>query len=527
MRPHTAPLATQGIRVQRAAIRFRASASVTRPAATYVARAARPGVAPFDTMRTSLCGVGAFGAASSRRTPYPASVSSSRASLATQAVNARDVVDVLKERGLLDACTNEDELREAAASGSLSVYCGFDPTADSLHLGNLLGIVVLAWFQRCGHTPVALLGGATGRVGDPSGKSAERPVLDDATINANTEGIKKILEDVLRNSAEMAAEDGVVDAKAAVVMNNLEWFGEMGFLEFLREIGKYARVGTMMAKDSVKTRLDSEQGMSFTEFSYQLLQGYDFCHLFKTHDVQVQVGGSDQWGNITAGTDLIRRILDKDQTEGKGAFGATFPLLLKENGQKFGKSEDGAVWLAASRLSPYKFYQYMVQSTDADVIRFMKMLTFVPLEEIDAMETAMKSDDYVPNTAQKKLAEETTRFVHGAEGLRKALKATEGLRPGADTVLDAETLEALAEVIPTSELKLAEVLGQPVVDVMALAGLQKSKGEAKRLVKGGGARLNNVKVESEDAVVGEADVIEGRVMMLAAGKKNKMLIKIV
>lgn len=527
MRPHTAPLATQGIRVQRAAIRFRASASLTRPAATYVARAARPGVAPFDTMRTSLCGVGAFGAASSRRTPYPASVSSSRASLATQAVNARDVVDVLKERGLLDACTNEDELREAAASGSLSVYCGFDPTADSLHLGNLLGIVVLAWFQRCGHTPVALLGGATGRVGDPSGKSAERPVLDDATINANTEGIKKILEDVLRNSAEMAAEDGVTDAKAAVVMNNLEWFGEMGFLEFLREIGKYARVGTMMAKDSVKTRLDSEQGMSFTEFSYQLLQGYDFCHLFKTHDVQVQVGGSDQWGNITAGTDLIRRILDKDQTEGKGAFGATFPLLLKENGQKFGKSEDGAVWLAASRLSPYKFYQYMVQSTDADVIRFMKMLTFVPLEEIDAMETAMKSDDYVPNTAQKKLAEETTRFVHGAEGLRKALKATEGLRPGADTVLDAETLEALAEVIPTSELKLAEVLGQPVVDVMALAGLQKSKGEAKRLVKGGGARLNNVKVESEDAVVGEADVIEGRVMMLAAGKKNKMLIKIV
>jgi hypothetical protein len=192
-----------------------------------------------------------------------------------------DVVDVLKERGLLDACTNEDELREAAASGSLSVYCGFDPTADSLHLGNLLGIVVLAWFQRCGHTPVALLGGATGRVGDPSGKSAERPVLDDATINANTEGIKAILENVLRNSAEMAAEDGVTDAKAAVVMNNLEWFGTMGFLEFLREVGKYARVGTMMGKDSVKTRLDSEQGMSFTEFSYQLLQGYDFCHLFK------------------------------------------------------------------------------------------------------------------------------------------------------------------------------------------------------------------------------------------------------
>ena len=210
------------------------------------------------------------------------------------------------------------------------------------------------------------------------------------------------------------------------------------------------------------------------------------------------------------------------------AFGITFPLLLKENGQKFGKSEEGAVWLAASRLSPYKFYQYMVQSTDADVIRFMKMLTFMPMEEIAAMETAMTTnEDYVPNTAQRKLAEETTRFVHGAEGLRKALKATEGLRPGADTVLDAETLEALAEVIPTAELRADEVLGQPVVDVMALAGLQKSKGEAKRLVKGGGARLNNKKVETEDAVVGEADVIEGRVMMLAAGKKNKMLIRIV
>ena len=513
--------------MQRAAIRFRASAAMARPAEAYVARAARSGVACLGATRASLCGVGAFSAALSRRMPHPASVSSSRASLVTRATTGQDVVDVLKERGLLDACTNEDELREAAASGSLSVYCGFDPTADSLHLGNLLGIVVLAWFQRCGHTPVALLGGATGRVGDPSGKSAERPVLDEETINANTAGIQTILENVLRNSAEMASEDGVVDVKTAVVMNNLEWFGAMGFLEFLREIGKYARVGTMMAKDSVKTRLDSEQGMSFTEFSYQLLQGYDFCHLFKEHDVRVQVGGSDQWGNITAGTDLIRRIVDKDSSDGKAAFGITFPLLLKENGQKFGKSEEGAVWLAASRLSPYKFYQYMVQSTDADVIRFMKMLTFVPMEEIAEMEAAMGREDYVPNTAQKKLAEETTRFVHGADGLRKALKATAGLRPGADTVLDAETLEALAEVIPTAELRRDEVLGQPVVDVMALAGLQKSKGEAKRLVKGGGARLNNAKVEAEDAVVGEADVIEGRVMMLAAGKKNKMLIKVI
>ena len=430
----------------------------------------------------------------------------------------RNVVDVLQERGLLDACTNEEELRKAAGEGNVAVYCGFDPTADSLHLGNLLGIVVLAWFQRCGHTPVALLGGATGRVGDPSGKSAERPVLDEATINANTAGIQKILEGVLANSAGMAG----ADVPTAKVMNNLDWFGSMGFLEFLRDVGKYARVGTMMAKDSVKTRLDSEQGMSFTEFTYQLLQGYDFVHLFREHDVRVQVGGSDQWGNITAGTDLIRRILARE-----GAFGCTFPLLLKADGRKFGKSEEGAVWLSAERLSPYKFYQYMLQSTDADVIRFMRMLTFMPIDEIAGYETAMASDGYVPNTAQKRLAEEVTRFVHGEEGLAQALKATEGLKPGAETVLDADTLEALAGDIPSAELSKDQIVGQTVVDVMAATKLQKSKGEAKRLIKGGGARVNNVKVEAEDQVLGEDDVIEGRVLLLAAGKKNKLLVRVV
>ncbi|EEH55802.1 uncharacterized protein MICPUCDRAFT_2459, partial [Micromonas pusilla CCMP1545] len=430
------------------------------------------------------------------------------------------VVDVLRERGLLDACTNEDELREAAGDGSLSVYCGFDPTADSLHLGNLLGIVVLAWFQRCGHTPIALLGGATGRVGDPSGKSAERPVLDDVTINANVAGIEKILRGVLANSASFAPPGD--ELKPARVLNNLDWFGGMGFLEFLRDVGKYARVGTMVAKDSVKSRLESERGMSFTEFSYQLLQGYDFVHLHREENVMVQVGGSDQWGNITAGTDLIRRISQRDG----GAYGLTFPLLLKADGKKFGKSEDGAVWLSPDRLSPYKFYQHLLQSTDADVVRFMKTLTFVPIEEIEAMEAAMKEDGYAPNTAQKRLAEEVTRFVHGEAGLSQALKATEGLKPGADTVLDADTLEALAGDIPSAELSLGEVVGRTVVDVMAATGLQKSKGEAKRLIKGGGARVNNVKVEDEGKVIEEGDVVDGRVLLLAAGKKNKLLVRV-
>ena len=453
-------------------------------------------------------------AASTSSTSTPSTTSSS-------IITDRSVVDVLKERGLLDACTNEDELRAAAAEGPLAVYCGFDPTADSLHLGNLLGIVVLAWFQRCGHKPIALLGGATGRVGDPSGKSAERPVLDEATIEKNTAGIEAILVRVLANSAKEAGLEDTENNRATV-MNNLDWFGSMGFLEFLRDAGKHARVGTMMAKDSVKTRLESDQGMSFTEFTYQLLQGYDFAHLYDAHGVRVQVGGSDQWGNITAGTDLVRKMLRKE-----GAYGATFPLLVKSDGKKFGKSEEGAVWLSPERLSPYKFYQYMLQSADADVVTFMKRLTFMDMEEIARYEREMGEAGYVPNTAQRRLAEEVTRFVHGAKGLEQALKATEGLKPGSDTVLDAETLESLADDIPCAEVTRDELVGRPVVDVMAATGLQKSKGEAKRMVKGGGARVNNVKVTDEEKLVEEEDVIEGRVMLLAAGKKNKLLVRVV
>jgi tyrosyl-tRNA synthetase len=380
-----------------AASRLASSAATPRACALAARRAATPSLSSSSSLAFASSAIRCRGtkfprAHASIARAADASSSSSSSSSSSVSYADRCVVDVLRERGLLDACTNEDELREAAGDGSLSVYCGFDPTADSLHLGNLLGIVVLAWFQRCGHTPIALLGGATGRVGDPSGKSAERPVLDDVTINVNVAGIEKILRGVLANSASFAPPGD--ELKPARVLNNLDWFGGMGFLEFLRDVGKYARVGTMMAKDSVKSRLESEQGMSFTEFSYQLLQGYDFVHLHREENVMVQVGGSDQWGNITAGTDLIRRISQRDG----GAYGLTFPLLLKADGKKFGKSEDGAVWLSPDRLSPYKFYQHLLQSTDADVVRFMKTLTFVPIEEIEAMEAAMKEDGYAPNT---------------------------------------------------------------------------------------------------------------------------------
>ncbi|KAG2432307.1 hypothetical protein HYH02_013029 [Chlamydomonas schloesseri] len=416
--------------------------------------------------------------------------------------------------------TNTEELEAAAAAGRLSVYCGFDPTADSLHLGNLLGIVVLSWFQRCGHEPVALLGGATGRVGDPSGRSTERPVLSEEQIEHNVTSIGNLLRGILvRNSP--------AGAPAVRVLNNLDWFGPMAFLTFLREVGKFARVGTMMAKDSVRTRMESEQGISFTEFTYQLLQGYDFVHLCREHGVRVQIGGSDQWGNITAGTDLIRRLLGGEDKEAPACYGLTFPLLVDSEGRKFGKSVGGAIWLAAERLSPYKFYQYLFQVTDADVVKLLKMLTFLPLAEVEALEAAMKAPGYVPNTAQRRLAEEVTRFVHGEEGLAQAIKATEALKPGAATQLDAATLETVAGDAPSASLPRAAVAGATLADVMVAIKLQPSKSAARKLIKGGGVYLNNAKVGEELYVVRPEDLIDGRLLLVAAGKKNKMLVRIV
>ena len=324
------------------------------------------------------------------------------------------------------------------------------------------------------------------------------------------------------------------------MLNNLEWYKDMGFLEFLRDVGKYARMGPMMAKESVKRRLASEEGISFTEFSYQLLQGYDFVHLHRHHGVNVQVGGSDQWGNITAGTDLLRKLPGGAELEaggggggeggGGGAFGVTFPLLLTADGKKFGKSEGGAVWLGADKLSPYRFYQYLFRTPDADVTKFLRMLTFLDLGEIEALEQTMeRGEDYRPNTAQRLLAEEVTRFVHGEAGVELAQKATAALAPGSKADLDAETLAALAEELPTSALGAAEVVGAPVAEVLAKCGLQPSKGAARRLIKGGGVRLNNRRVESDEEVVGATDVLQssaGELMLVAAGKKNKHIVRV-
>lgn len=413
---------------------------------------------------------------------------------------------------MLESITS-DNLRSLASSNekTLKVYCGFDPTAESLHLGNLLGIIVLSWFLRCGHQAVALIGGATARVGDPSGKSIERPELDIDTLEKNILGISKTFSTIFGSSN-------------VVILNNYDWWKDFSFLDFLKQVGRFARIGPMIAKESVKKRLESEQGLSFTEFSYQLLQGYDFLYLFQNKGVNVQIGGSDQWGNITAGTELIRKILQPDSDN--EAYGLTFPLLLKSDDSKFGKSEDGAIWLSPSMLSPYKFYQYFFSVPDADVIRFLRILTFLDLEEIDELEKDMKRPGYVPNTAQQRLAEEVTRFVHGEDGLNEAVKATEALRPGAETKLDWKTIEAIAEDVPSCSLAYDQVLNVSLVDLSVSAGLFESKSAARRLLKQGGVYLNNNRVDSESKRIEPQDIVDDKVLLLSAGKKNKVVVRI-
>lgn len=421
----------------------------------------------------------------------------------------KNVIETLKERGFIEAVTNEE--LSHLANKPLIVYSGFDPTSDSLHLGNLIPIMGLAWFQRFGHTPIALLGGATGMIGDPSGKSSERQLLDQTTIDVNLKGITRNFAQVLDFNNPTARP---------IVVNNYDWLKNFTFLEFLRDVGKHFRIGSMLSKDSVKSRMQTEEGMSYTEFSYQLLQGYDFLHLFDTYHATVQFGGSDQWGNITAGIELIRR------TRGAQTFGVTFPLLTRSDGQKFGKSEKGAIWLSPDRLSPYEFYQYLFRVPDADVIKLMKMLTFMDLQEISQIEKNMSDTNYKPNTAQKRLAEEVTAIVHGKKGLDIALKVTEGAAPGAETQLNVEVLEALGKDMPSVSMPLNQIDGVKIVDLLSQTGLQESKSEARRLIRNGGLYINNIKINDENHIVSKNQLIEGKLMLLALGKKNKLLVRV-
>lgn len=420
----------------------------------------------------------------------------------------KSVIEVLEERGFIDALTSE-EIRNKSKT-PLKVYVGFDPTADSLHLGNLVGIIGLAWFQKYGHTPYVILGGATGRIGDPSGKSVERNLLDDATLERNVQSIGKFFNKIL----------DFKQGPKPVVLNNNDWFGMFSLVDFLRDVAKHFRVGQMMAKDSVRARLQSEEGISFTEFSYQILQAYDFYHLNLHHGVTVQMGGSDQWGNITAGTELNRKL------GGETLYGVTFPLITRSDGKKFGKSEEGAIWLSPEKLSPFQFYQYLVRIPDADVIRLMKVLTFMDLGEIRAIEEGMSRSGYEANSAQRKLAEEVTRFVHGEEGLQTALRVTEGVAPGADAILNGAILEELSKDMPNATLNRSDVIGKKFSDVAVAIGLLPSKSEAARLIKNGGAYLNNERIEDPAFLLREENAIDNTFFLFSAGKKKRILLRI-
>ena len=420
-----------------------------------------------------------------------------------------NIVDLLKKRQFVDAMTSEE--LKSRCDKPIKFYHGIDPTASCLHLGNLVGIIAASWFQKCGHTPYLLIGGGTGRIGDPSGKSKERPLLTEAQLESNVAGIAKLLEKLLDFSHPTAKP---------VIVNNLDWLNSFTLIDFLRDVGKHFRMGPMLAKESVKQRLNSEEGISFTEFAYQVLQGFDFKHLYESEDVILQIGGSDQWGNITAGTDLVRKVL------GDSVYGLTYPLLTRSDGKKFGKSEGGAVWLDASLTSEYDFYQYFMKVPDADVTKLMRMLTFMEMDEIEKIDADLQSGNFKPNAAQERLAVEMTRFIHGEEGLQKAQKVTQAASFGSSMALDVDTLQEIAKDFPKASLPKEEVLDQKYTDLVVKAGLLNSKGEASRLIKNNGAYLNNEKVTDPAAVIQASDLIGDKFLIIGSGKKKKMLISI-
>ncbi|MDD7884544.1 tyrosine--tRNA ligase [Flavivirga sp. 57AJ16] len=400
-----------------------------------------------------------------------------------------------------------------------SAYVGFDPTADSLHIGNLVPIMLLAHYQRCGHRPLALVGGATGMIGDPSGKSNERNLLDEKTLRHNQDAIKKQLSHFL--DFESDAEN------AAVLVNNYDWMKDFSFLEFIRDVGKHITVNYMMAKDSVKNRISSEssEGMSFTEFTYQLVQGYDFLHLYKENNCSIQMGGSDQWGNITTGTELIRRI-----GNGKG-FAITCPLITKSDGSKFGKSEGGNVWLDANRTSPYKFYQYWLNSSDEDAEKYIKIFTFLTEEEINTLVETHKEAPHL-RVLQKRLAEEITMLVHSKDDLENAIKASDILfgKSTSDDLkgLNEQTFLDVFDGVPQTEISQSDIAdGLDIIAALAeKGGFLKSNGEARRALKENSISVNKEKVK-DDYSITIKDLINNKFVLLQRGKKNYFVLRMI
>ena len=425
-------------------------------------------------------------------------------------------VEELKWRGMLHDMMPGTE--EQLAKEMTTAYVGIDPTADSLHIGHLVSIMILKHFQRCGHKPIFLVGGATGMIGDPSGKSLERNLLDEETLHRNQEGIKKQLSRLVDFSSEAP--------NAAEMVNNYDWMKNFTFLEFIRDIGKCITVNYMMAKDSVKKRFNGEgDGMSFTEFTYQLVQGTDFLHLYQHKNCKLQMGGSDQWGNITTGTELIRR-----KTGGE-AFGLTCPLIKKADGTKFGKTESGNVWLDPRYTSPYKFYQFWLNVSDEDAERYIKIFTMLDKETIDSLIAAHREAPHL-RELQKRLAKEITCMIHSEEEYDKAVEAS-GILFGnatADALRknDEQTFHQVFEGVPQFEVPaaaLAEGIG--FINLCTeQAAIFPSKGEARKLIQGGGVSLNKEKVTSTDAVVTSGDLLSGKYLLVQKGKKNYFLITV-
>jgi tyrosyl-tRNA synthetase len=420
-----------------------------------------------------------------------------------------NLVDVLKQRHLFEDMTSPDLVR--VLESSVTVYAGFDPTSDSLQAGNFAAIMALAHFQRSGHRVVALVGGATGMIGDPSGKASERSLLSEEQVACNAEGIRENLSRFL---------DFNHPTTPACIVNNNDWFRDFTVVTFLREVGKHFRLGAMLGKESVRARMSSEGGMSFTEFSYQLLQAYDFLRLYDSHGCTLQIGGSDQWGNITAGIDLVRKL------RGAEAYGLTLPLVCDSNGQKFGKSEGNAIYLDHRKTSYYDFYQFFIRTADADVIRFLRVFTFLPLEEIAGLEKELAAEPE-KRSAQRRLAEEVVRAVHGEQGLRTAQRASAVLFGEAVDDLHADELLSVFRNVASTELPASHVIGAPLLDVAACTAMFKSKGDVRRLIESGGLYVNNRRIDDVRAVVSEADVVDGRVLVLRSGKKNYHLVKAV
>jgi tyrosyl-tRNA synthetase len=423
----------------------------------------------------------------------------------------RDIFQDLAWRGLIHQTTNDESLPQWLNEKSRTVYAGFDPTSDSLHVGNLMPLMLLRRFQTAGHRPIALAGGSTGLIGDPSGKSAERNLLSPDALAHNLDCIEVQLRHFL---------DFDCGGNAALLVNNFDWMSQFSYLDFLRDVGKNFPVNVMLAKESVKARLEGESGLSYTEFSYMLLQAYDFAYLSQEEDCQLQVGGSDQWGNITAGIDLARRM------HGVQLYGMTCPLLIKSDGGKMGKTESGSVWLSSQRTSPYAFYQYWINVADEDAGPCLRFLTELSQEEVEVLDGARREHPH-QRESQKRLAQELTKMVHGESGLLAAQRATEIFFGAEIHDLNDAQLEEIFRDVPSKDLPRGRLTGAglPLIEALQEAGLAKSKGEARRTIQQGGAYVNNRRQNDINECLTAKHLASETVMVLRSGKKRYALLR--